>query len=119
MLPAVGVMSFTNALRKVVLPAPLAPMTAIFSPASTSRSEEHTSELQSRPHLVCRLLLEKKKDLSTRQATAQCTPSAALQLDGSYSRNDRSQVNPLTQTPQGREVWELRLLSSFARDLLL
>src|SRR3989442_646082 len=25
------------------------------------RSEEHTSELQSRPHLVCRLLLEKKK----------------------------------------------------------
>src|SRR5436305_12243291 len=28
---------------------------------STERSEEHTSELQSRPHLVCRLLLEKKK----------------------------------------------------------
>src|SRR5436305_7730320 len=28
---------------------------------STDRSEEHTSELQSRPHLVCRLLLEKKK----------------------------------------------------------
>src|SRR5690554_7378721 len=28
---------------------------------SGRRSEEHTSELQSRPHLVCRLLLEKKK----------------------------------------------------------
>src|SRR5690625_6511011 len=28
---------------------------------STRRSEEHTSELQSRGHLVCRLLLEKKK----------------------------------------------------------
>src|SRR5690554_7115461 len=28
---------------------------------SNVRSEEHTSELQSRPHLVCRLLLEKKK----------------------------------------------------------
>src|SRR2546422_5827738 len=27
------------------------------------RSEEHTSELQSRLHLVCRLLLEKKKDI--------------------------------------------------------
>src|SRR3989442_8779358 len=27
------------------------------------RSEEHTSELQSRPHLVCRLLLEKKKQI--------------------------------------------------------
>src|SRR3989442_10630732 len=34
------------------------------TPTHTSlrvRSEEHTSELQSRPHLVCRLLLEKKK----------------------------------------------------------
>src|SRR3712207_8075055 len=29
--------------------------------AETSRSEEHTSELQSRQYLVCRLLLEKKK----------------------------------------------------------
>src|SRR5690554_7316690 len=29
--------------------------------AVAERSEEHTSELQSRPHLVCRLLLEKKK----------------------------------------------------------
>src|SRR3989442_4478699 len=29
---------------------------------SSLRSEEHTSELQSRPHLVCRLLLEKKKE---------------------------------------------------------
>src|SRR2546429_3791280 len=29
------------------------------------RSEEHTSELQSRLHLVCRLLLEKKKDNTT------------------------------------------------------
>src|SRR5205809_2440263 len=28
-----------------------------------SRSEEHTSELQSRLHLVCRLLLEKKKNI--------------------------------------------------------
>src|SRR5215510_496077 len=31
----------------------------------TRRSEEHTSELQSRGHLVCRLLLEKKKDNRT------------------------------------------------------
>src|SRR5436305_5488836 len=35
------------------------------------RSEEHTSELQSRPHLVCRLLLEKKKTTSRCAATAQ------------------------------------------------
>src|SRR3989442_10007295 len=34
---------------------------AVTSPATQSRrSEEHTSELQSRPHLVCRLLLGKK-----------------------------------------------------------
>src|SRR2546422_7323692 len=31
------------------------------NPSANSRSEEHTSELQSRLHLVCRLLLEKKK----------------------------------------------------------
>src|SRR2546429_3346013 len=31
-------------------------------PQSAVRSEEHTSELQSRLHLVCRLLLEKKKN---------------------------------------------------------
>src|SRR2546429_1698315 len=30
------------------------------------RSEEHTSELQSRPHLVCRLLLEKKNKIEKR-----------------------------------------------------
>src|SRR5258708_14393942 len=33
--------------------------------ANTGRSEEHTSELQSPDHLVCRLLLEKKKHLTT------------------------------------------------------
>src|SRR5690554_1380211 len=32
------------------------------------QSEEHTSELQSRPHLVCRLLLEKKNNRETTQA---------------------------------------------------
>src|SRR5690606_41794641 len=33
------------------------------------RSEEHTSELQSRENLVCRLLLEKKKNKQTKQQT--------------------------------------------------
>src|SRR2546422_6149251 len=36
------------------------------------RSEEHTSELQSRLHLVCRLLLEKKKKM---RSELQCTTS--------------------------------------------
>src|SRR5258708_12207536 len=35
------------------------------------RSEEHTSELQSPDHLVCRLLLEKKNTKNTRNATHQ------------------------------------------------
>src|SRR5687768_18199532 len=40
-----------------------------------ARSEEHTSELQSRLHLVCRLLLEKKKKKKTIQSrTAYTTP---------------------------------------------
>src|SRR3989442_5326159 len=38
----------------------LAPEVLISISWIDSRSEEHTSELQSRPHLVCRLLLEKK-----------------------------------------------------------
>src|SRR3989442_7537957 len=38
--------------------------------APAHRSEEHTSELQSRPHLVCRLLLEKKKQQMTSHTQA-------------------------------------------------
>src|SRR5438445_8607067 len=41
-------------------PWPQAP--AARPPAVAARSEEHTSELQSRQYLVCRLLLEKKKE---------------------------------------------------------
>src|SRR5436305_10046853 len=39
------------------------------------RSEEHTSELQSRPHLVCRLLLEKKKKTPARNGRRTSRPS--------------------------------------------
>src|SRR2546429_978857 len=41
------------------------------------RSEEHTSELQSRLHLVCRLLLEKKKNYAMWQAHGARRQSAA------------------------------------------
>src|SRR5215510_15959647 len=42
-------------------------------PRSRARSEEHTSELQSRGHLVCRLLLEKKKrEVEGGEGTAVC-----------------------------------------------
>src|SRR2546422_6153972 len=39
---------------------------------AVSRSEEHTSELQSRLHLVCRLLLEKKKTKNNTNHDIQC-----------------------------------------------
>src|SRR3712207_7426863 len=51
----------TSAMKHGARPRPFAP----------GRSEEHTSELQSRQYLVCRLLLEKKK-------TTKCTPLTLL-----------------------------------------
>src|SRR5258707_5616183 len=55
-------------------------------PQVHSRSEEHTSELQSRQYLVCRLLLEKKKNtwttplliLPNRRYSHHCTPVHSL-----------------------------------------
>src|SRR2546422_8590075 len=47
-------------LRDVPKPEPL-PNEVLIHNRFVGRSEEHTSELQSRLHLVCRLLLEKKK----------------------------------------------------------
>src|SRR5690554_7014056 len=49
--------SLRNASSAVRISLPL----ALIASSPLARSEEHTSELQSRPHLVCRLLLEKKK----------------------------------------------------------
>src|SRR3989442_11917341 len=46
-----------------------------------ARSEEHTSELQSRPHLVCRLLLEKKKSVD-RGLRLRGSVQPLLQTDG-------------------------------------
>src|SRR3712207_8104098 len=39
--------------------------TFVYVPRAANRSEEHTSELQSRQYLVCRLLLEKKKNMNS------------------------------------------------------
>src|SRR3712207_7887259 len=42
------------------------------------RSEEHTSELQSRQYLVCRLLLEKKKNKITQERSIRATERRSL-----------------------------------------
>src|SRR2546422_7755383 len=55
----VGVFIFARPLDSVAAFALVIAWWALFS--GFVRSEEHTSELQSRLHLVCRLLLEKKK----------------------------------------------------------
>src|SRR3712207_8655597 len=51
--------AFIAAGSRLVIQAAL-----VEAPRPVSRSEEHTSELQSRQYLVCRLLLEKKKPRS-------------------------------------------------------
>src|SRR2546422_7736330 len=55
--------ALADARRRLRVPggAQLGPRQALQGHALDPRSEEHTSELQSRLHLVCRLLLEKKK----------------------------------------------------------
>src|SRR4051794_41614151 len=58
---------YTTLFRSVAVPtAPTrAPWSASARRSPSTRSEEHTSELQSPVHLVCRLLLEKKNMLTT------------------------------------------------------
>src|SRR5438445_6627649 len=52
------------------------PGSAAISAGVAVRSEEHTSELQSRQYLVCRLLLEKKKKKKSTQYTEQRCPAS-------------------------------------------
>src|SRR5437899_6248273 len=75
----IGLGTLEVALHKVIAPAwgiflngytpflgaVLDPMVILGGDVAQQRSEEHTSELQSLRHLVCRLLLEKKKSKST------------------------------------------------------
>src|SRR5438874_10018994 len=68
------------------VPVPELPVPGVVPPAGEvrararpeRRSEEHTSELQSRRDLVCRLLLEKKKKYKTQQERVQPTVANAV-----------------------------------------
>src|SRR5262245_64278700 len=81
--PPRSTLSLHDALPICLLSSPNMPSTAIpLSPVSACikrsvvpelRSEEHTSELQSLRHLVCRLLLEKKKKKNTPYRTEKNT----------------------------------------------
>src|SRR2546427_1498902 len=51
------------------------------NPRDEARSEEHTSELQSQSNLVCRLLLEKKKDRSPPQPRRAARPTARASVN--------------------------------------
>src|SRR5258707_11090140 len=62
-------------------PSPMTGTSSTTSPAGSSssiRSEEHTSELQSRQYLVCRLLLEKKKKKNDDKLTTDIDPLANM-----------------------------------------
>src|SRR3712207_8742131 len=61
-----------DALRTLGIDAWYAPLNDITSSSGKIRSEEHTSELQSRQYLVCRLLLEKKKKTTHLQHLNYC-----------------------------------------------
>src|SRR3712207_6973052 len=52
-------------------------MSSIILCCASSRSEEHTSELQSRQYLVCRLLLEKKNHNPTASSTVRSLPDGS------------------------------------------
>src|SRR3989442_2499888 len=76
-MAVMSVLSWTAAFRKWSQLYKSQRETKKFAP----RSEEHTSELQSRPHLVCRLLLEKKN--TTQYGESMCSVtrrSAAVDL---------------------------------------
>src|SRR3989442_4843902 len=93
----------------IVMSSPLAgaEITTFFAPAarcfaawsrSVKRSEEHTFELQSRPHLVCRLLLEQKKstlEVSSHPPIEAAVPLLSLKALGSSNVETRYLEAPI------------------------
>src|SRR3989449_7614139 len=71
---------FRSATSSSSPPGPLAHGVSLPISRRSRRSEEHTSELQSRLHLVCRLLLEKKKKPTTPPRNFMTTTGAGAAL---------------------------------------
>src|SRR5690606_40804779 len=59
-----------RSMKNLEVDPPAGPRSPVLHGQEAARSEEHTSELQSRENLVCRLLLEKKKAIRTTKAMA-------------------------------------------------
>src|SRR2546429_2164051 len=68
-----------------------------------NRSEEHTSELQSRLHLVCRLLLEKKKENEELTAPVNIGGDGAFNEDELFVFNSRVRTRPCDVLVDGDE----------------
>src|SRR3989442_8926823 len=88
---------YTTLFRSPRIANPVRPVRLWFAPpkihcrysvqkALRGRSEEHTSELQSRPHLVCRLLLEKKKNIYTTWNRSVNVQPGSVTSRGRYER---------------------------------
>src|SRR5258708_29147208 len=75
---------------------------SVAMPMVSCRSEEHTSELQSPDHLVCRLLLEKKKNLHAMRRKAEHIKLLPIGKTQSYTI--RVSINTLTPTPTPTKI---------------
>src|SRR2546421_5222175 len=89
---------YTTLFRSLRLALPLEPkkpealLLMLASSPVPKRSEEHTSELQSRSDLVCRLLLEKKKKKKKHNISNKYTPCTTEPLYHCYSDRTSRQV---------------------------
>src|SRR3712207_6906261 len=80
--------------------------TSALDAATTGRSEEHTSELQSRQYLVCRLLLEKKnKPYTSHSATPGAWCLSLARTDSVTRVPTPSGEHPKTLGVRGRATW--------------
>src|SRR2546422_7805544 len=68
------------------------------------RSEEHTSELQSRLHLVCRLLLEKKKNTDDKPKSRHPADAHKSQITKSNLKSELEQLSCLLLIVAGGEL---------------
>src|SRR5258708_22532499 len=84
---ALPISTSATARRSTPWPSASAPSTSCSTPP---RSEEHTSELQSPDHLVCRLLLEKQKTFPYRLPHSSASPSTSRPAEPSARRHRRA-----------------------------